>query len=122
MRTRVRDIEGFPEPGVTFKDITPLLADHVAFAGAIDAISVAPEKLAAAVNGLDNAQLDTPYRPGGWTVRQLVHHVADSHMNAYLRFRPEGVAGVPPANRAGAGRADGPQGYAPEPQSGGAQW
>jgi adenine phosphoribosyltransferase len=38
MRTRVRDIDGFPEPGVTFKDITPLLADHVAFAGAIDAI------------------------------------------------------------------------------------
>ncbi|HVT20282.1 MAG TPA: adenine phosphoribosyltransferase [Mycobacteriales bacterium] len=38
MRTRVRDIEGFPEPGVTFKDITPLLADHVAFAGAVDAI------------------------------------------------------------------------------------
>jgi adenine phosphoribosyltransferase len=38
MRTRVRDVEGFPEPGVTFKDITPLLADHVAFAGAVDAI------------------------------------------------------------------------------------
>jgi adenine phosphoribosyltransferase len=38
MRTRVRDVEGYPEPGVTFKDITPLLADHVAFAGAIDAI------------------------------------------------------------------------------------
>ncbi len=40
-----------------------------------------------AVAGLSNAQLDTPYRPGGWTVRQTVHHVADSHMNAYIRFK-----------------------------------
>jgi uncharacterized damage-inducible protein DinB len=39
------------------------------------------------VKGLTDAQLDTPYRPDGWTVRQLVHHVADSHMNAYTRFR-----------------------------------
>jgi hypothetical protein len=36
---------------------------------------------------LRDEQLDTPYRPGGWTVRQLVHHVADSHMNSYIRFR-----------------------------------
>lgn len=36
---------------------------------------------------LTDAQLDTPYRPGGWTVRQLIHHVADSHLNAYLRFK-----------------------------------
>ena len=41
----------------------------------------------AAVAGLDDAQLDTPYRPGGWTVRQVVHHVPDSHMNSYVRFR-----------------------------------
>jgi two-component system, NtrC family, response regulator HydG len=43
-------------------------------------------------------------------------------LNAYLRFRPDNIAGLPPANQAGAGRADGPQGYAPEPQSGGVQW
>jgi uncharacterized damage-inducible protein DinB len=54
---------------------------------AIDAIAVAPAKLRTAVKGLSDSQLDTPYRPGGWTVRQLVHHVADSHMNAYTRFR-----------------------------------
>jgi uncharacterized damage-inducible protein DinB len=54
---------------------------------AIDAIAVTPTNLAAAVNGLNDAQIDTPYRPGGWTVRQLVHHVADSHINAYTRFR-----------------------------------
>lgn len=40
-----------------------------------------------AVRGLNDAQLDTPYRDGGWTVRQVVHHVADSHANAYLRFK-----------------------------------
>lgn len=54
---------------------------------AIDALASAPGELRAAVAGLTNAQLDTPYRPGGWTVRQLVHHVADSHLNAYTRFR-----------------------------------
>jgi uncharacterized damage-inducible protein DinB len=56
-------------------------------AAAIDAIAVTPANLADAVSGLNDAQLDTPYRPGGWTVRQLVHHVADSHINAYTRFR-----------------------------------
>ena len=54
---------------------------------AVDAIASTPDLLRAAVAGLTDAQLDTPYRPGGWTVRQLVHHVADSHMNAYVRFR-----------------------------------
>src|SRR5688572_30578871 len=52
---------------------------------AIDAISAAPAKLRAAVAGLTDVQLDTPYRPDGWTVRQVVHHVPDSHMNAYVR-------------------------------------
>ncbi len=46
-----------------------------------------PSDLRAAVRGLTEAQVDTPYRPGGWTVRQLVHHVADSHMNAYCRVK-----------------------------------
>lgn len=54
---------------------------------AIDAIAATPAALRAAVSGLSDEQLDTPYRPGGWTVRQLVHHVADSHMNAYARLR-----------------------------------
>ena len=53
----------------------------------IDAIAAAPAQLRRAVAGLTDAQLDTPYRPNGWTVRQLVHHVADSHVNAYTRFR-----------------------------------
>lgn len=46
-----------------------------------------PAKLRAAVAGLSDTQLDTPYRDGGWTVRQTVHHVADSHINAYCRIR-----------------------------------
>jgi uncharacterized damage-inducible protein DinB len=53
----------------------------------IDAIAETPARLAAAVAGLTPSQLDTPYRPGGWTVRQLVHHIADSHMNAFGRFK-----------------------------------
>jgi len=54
---------------------------------AIDEIAQAPAKLRAAVEGLSSEQLDTPYRPGGWTVRQVVHHVPDSHLNSYCRFK-----------------------------------
>ena len=50
-------------------------------------IEQAPMKLRAAVGGLSDAQLDTPYRSGGWTVRQVVHHLPDSHVNSYVRFR-----------------------------------
>ena len=50
-------------------------------------IADAPGALRAAVAGLTAAQLDTPYRPGGWTVRQVLHHVPDSHLNAYIRFK-----------------------------------
>lgn len=56
-------------------------------AGAILEIASTPERVRAAVKGLNDAQLDTPYREGGWTVRQVVHHLADSHMNAYVRWR-----------------------------------
>lgn len=53
----------------------------------IQRIQSLPQKLEAAIAGLSNTQLDTPYRDGGWTVRQVVHHVADSHMNAYIRVK-----------------------------------
>jgi hypothetical protein len=53
----------------------------------IDAIARTPNELQTAVRGLSEPQLDTPYRPDGWTVRQVVHHVPDSHMNAYIRFK-----------------------------------
>jgi DinB superfamily len=64
------------------KEVTPARRKQ-----AIDEIASTPAKLRAAVKGLTNAQLDTPYREGGWTVRQVVHHVPDSHMNAYMRLR-----------------------------------
>jgi len=50
-------------------------------------IQFLPQELELAVQGLDEFQLQTPYREGGWTVQQLVHHVADSHMNAMIRFK-----------------------------------
>ena len=53
----------------------------------IDGIAEVPAKLRAAVSALSPDQLDTPYRPAGWTVRQVVHHLADSHMNSYVRFK-----------------------------------
>lgn len=58
-----------------------LLHDAMARIGSL------PSRLREAVTGLDEAALATPYRPGGWTVRQVVHHVADSHLNAWVRIR-----------------------------------
>ena len=58
-------------------------ADRTTF---IREIEETPASMRAAVKGLNDAQLDTPYRPGGWTLRQVVHHVPDSHMNSYIRF------------------------------------
>lgn len=53
----------------------------------IQTIKDLPSQLANAVNNLSGEQLNTPYRPGGWTVRQTVHHVADSHLNSFTRFK-----------------------------------
>lgn len=50
-------------------------------------IAELPAQLRLAVEGLNEQQLNTPYREGGWTIRQVVHHVADSHMNSYMRFK-----------------------------------
>jgi uncharacterized damage-inducible protein DinB len=60
------------------------LTDHPAHIAILAALA---ENLRAAIDRLSDAQLDTPYRDGGWTVRQLLHHIADSHMNAYVRMR-----------------------------------
>jgi len=64
------------------RDVSPALRQV-----AIEEIAAAPAKVRAAVAGLSDTQLDTPYREGGWTVRQVVHHLADSHVNAYIRLR-----------------------------------
>ncbi len=50
-------------------------------------IKMLPAKLEYAIQDLDSHQLETPYRPGGWTVKQLIHHIADSHINAYIRYK-----------------------------------
>lgn len=66
-----------PRPAITADDRSAL----------IDDIAAVPADLRAAVADLTPAQLDTPYRPGGWTIRQVVHHVPDSHINSYVRFK-----------------------------------
>jgi len=59
-------------------------AERAAF---VDQIAALPGEIRRAVAGLDDSKLDTPYREGGWTIRQVVHHVPDSHLNAYTRFK-----------------------------------
>ncbi|HSM85822.1 MAG TPA: putative metal-dependent hydrolase [Candidatus Limnocylindrales bacterium] len=61
----------------------------------IDQIAALPARMREAVHGLTPEQLDTPYREGGWTVRQVVHHVPDSHLNAYTRFKLALTENVP---------------------------
>jgi hypothetical protein len=65
----------------------PASMNAEALQSAINAIAAAPAQLTAAVQGLTAEQLDTPYRDGGWTVRQVIHHVPESHLNAYTRCK-----------------------------------
>ncbi len=69
-------------PFIFNPDVTPEMRR-----ASIAAIQETPAALRAAVRGLTDAQLNTPYRDGGWTVRQVVHHVPESHMNAFIRFK-----------------------------------
>lgn len=61
--------------------------DQAERARLIDELAALPDRVEKAVAGLTDAQLDTPYRDGGWTVRQVVHHLPDSHLNAYVRMK-----------------------------------
>ena len=61
--------------------------DAAGRAALIEQVAAVPPALGDAVKGLTDAQLDTPYRPGGWSTRQIVHHLADSHMNAFIRVK-----------------------------------
>ena len=65
----------------------PVNVDRQDISTAIETIADFPGKMENAVDRLNDSQLDTPYRQGGWTIRQVVHHCADSHMNAYIRFK-----------------------------------
>ena len=67
--------------------VPPQDPDRASRDRAIERIAETPQRLRAAVQGLDEDQLDTPYREGGWTLRQVVHHLPDSHLNAYIRLK-----------------------------------
>jgi hypothetical protein len=79
------DLEQLRYPLGRFTEAIPLTA--AGRSAAIAQLAALPAEVRSAVDGLADAQLDTPYRPGGWTVRQLVHHLADSHMNALIRIK-----------------------------------
>ncbi|RKQ49705.1 DinB family protein [Roseivirga pacifica] len=67
-----------------FETLKPINKDQIA--QWIEEIATLPQRMKEAVAGLSTEQLDTPYRPEGWTIRQVIHHVPDSHMNSYIRF------------------------------------
>ena len=74
----------YPVGRYTVPDEPPTRAERARW---ISEVTALPATFRAAVAGLGDAQLDTPYRDGGWTVRQVAHHLPDSHMNAYVRFK-----------------------------------
>ena len=80
------DLEQLRYPVGRFERLKAPL-DRAARTGHIDIIEQTPATFRSLVTGRSDGQLDTPYRPGGWTVRQVVHHVPDSHMNAYIRMK-----------------------------------
>src|SRR6476661_1889458 len=86
MARTMADLERLQYPvGRMPRNAAPL--DTKTRAELIGVLEALPDKVRTLVSGLTDAQLDTPYRPGGWTVRQVVHHVPDSHMNAYVRMK-----------------------------------
>jgi hypothetical protein len=82
----VTDVEKLRYPVGKFERLTPPL-DRATRAALVKTIEDTPARFRALAGGLADAQLDTPYRPGGWTIRQVVHHVPESHMNAYIRMK-----------------------------------
>ncbi len=81
----LRAMEELRYPIGRFDFKQPVTAEKIRVA--IDEIAACPAALRGAVRGFDDAKLDTPYRDGGWTVRQVVHHVPESHMNAFVRVK-----------------------------------
>jgi uncharacterized damage-inducible protein DinB len=89
------DLEQLRYPVGRFERLTAPL-DRATRARHFETIAQAPATFLSLTKGRTDAQLDTPYRPGGWTVRQVVHHVADSHMNAYIRMKFAVTEDAPP--------------------------
>ena len=81
----VTDIDILKYPIGKAKIPTPISSQHIT--DWIQILEDFPEQLTKLVSYLNDSQLDTPYRPGGWTVRQVVHHLSDSHYNSYIRFK-----------------------------------
>jgi len=81
----LKDLEDLRYPIGRFE--TPAAISREMVEAAIKVLDEMPERLRRAIEELSGQRIDTPYRPGGWTVRQLVHHVAESHMHAFLRVR-----------------------------------
>ncbi|HKP30201.1 MAG TPA: putative metal-dependent hydrolase [Gemmatimonadales bacterium] len=75
--------------------VRPLMLEPDERRAAIEQIRATPSHFRAAVGGLDERQIDTPYRPGGWTLRQVAHHLPDSHLNAYIRCKLAVTEDVP---------------------------
>jgi DinB superfamily len=82
----VTDLDKLRYPVGRFERVSSPL-DRATRDGLIDTLAQAPSRFRSLVAGVGEARLDTPYRPDGWTVRQVVHHVADSHVNAYVRMK-----------------------------------
>jgi hypothetical protein len=80
------DLEQLKYPVGKLQRVSPPL-DRATRSACLDTIEQLPARVRSLVAGLTDAQLDTPYRPGGWTIRQVIHHVPDSHMNAYIRMK-----------------------------------
>lgn len=80
-----QELEKLKYPIGRFQNPTEISDDRIS--QWIDTLEHLPKKLGRLVENLDETQLETPYRPGGWTVRQTVHHIADSHHNSYIRFK-----------------------------------
>lgn len=78
-------MESFKYPIGRYKPEEKILASHIT--GWIDDIKKFPSNLVKEISTFSDSQLDTPYRKNGWSIRQLVHHVADSHTNAFIRFK-----------------------------------
>lgn len=74
----------------------PARYDQASRERAVAVLEATPQRLREAAAGLTDTQLDTPYRPGGWTVRQVIHHVPDSHMNALIRWKLALTEDAPP--------------------------
>jgi hypothetical protein len=84
--TMTDDLESLRYPVGRFARVQPPL-DAASRQQHLNTLEQLPARLRALLTGASDAQLDTPYRPGGWTVRQVVHHVPDSHINAYVRMK-----------------------------------